>query len=90
MGSTAPDPSDIAVTIEIASASDRLRVFSRVHALSERENEVLLNLAAGADTRTVAGTMSVSGHTVQDYLKAIFTKTDSHSRPTLLARALGQ
>jgi DNA-binding CsgD family transcriptional regulator len=84
------DQSDIAVGIEIASATDRLRVFSRAYGLSERENELLLRLAAGADTRTAASMMFVSEHTVQDYLKAVFSKTESHSRRTLLARALGQ
>jgi DNA-binding CsgD family transcriptional regulator len=89
MGGPTHPQSDIAVGIEIASASDRLLVFSRAHALSEREAELLRHLATGADTRTVAGAMLVSEHTVQDYLKAIFAKTDSHSRRTLLARALG-
>lgn len=90
MDAKAEDQSDIAVSIEITSAADRLGVFSRAYALTERENELLLLLAAGADTRTAGSAMFVSEHTVQDYLKAIFSKTGSHSRRTLLARTLGR
>ena len=90
MAGRASGRSDIAVGIETASASDRLLVFSRAHAFSERETELLLHLAGGADTRTAAQAMYVSEHTVQDYLKVIFAKTDSHSRRALLARALGR
>jgi len=90
IGSASPKGADIAVSIEIASASDRLEVFSRAHGLSEREAELLQHLAGGADTREAARLMLVSELTVQDYLKAIFAKTNAHGRRTLLAHALGQ
>ena len=41
------------------------------------------------DTRDLARQMFLSEHTVQDYLKSIFTKTSVRSRRALLSRALG-
>jgi DNA-binding CsgD family transcriptional regulator len=79
----------IAVTIEEASAADRLDLFGRAFALSTREQELLSLLATGSDTRAMARQMSLSEHTVQDHLKSIFTKTGAHDRVTVLSRALG-
>ena len=79
----------LVVTIEEASAAERTDLFSRAHGLSGREHEVLDLLAAGSDTRTMARQMSLSEHTIQDHLKAVFFKTGAHDRVTLLSRALG-
>jgi DNA-binding NarL/FixJ family response regulator len=87
-GSPSQD-ADIAVTIERSRPGERLRVFARASALSPRETELLQQLATGADTRGVAKAMFVSEHTVQDHLKAIFQKTGTRSRSTLLATATG-
>ncbi len=75
----------IVVTIEEASASDRLDLFG----LSAREYELLGLLSTGSDTRSMARQMSLSEHTIQDHLKSIFAKTGAHDRITLLSRALG-
>jgi DNA-binding CsgD family transcriptional regulator len=80
---------DIAVTIENCAPLDRADLFSRVHALTARESQVLTRLAAGDDTRTAARALHVSEYTVQDHLKAIFSKTKAHDRRSLLAAALG-
>ena len=79
----------IVVTIEEASAADRLDLFGRVFGFTARERELLSLLAIGSDTRALARQMSLSEHTVQDHLKAIFAKTGSRDRITLLSRALG-
>jgi DNA-binding CsgD family transcriptional regulator len=79
----------IAVTIEETSPAERVALFARAFALSAREGELLGHLAAGSDTRQVAGRMFLSEHTVQDHLKSIFAKTAASNRRTLLARALG-
>ena len=79
----------LAVTIEEASAAERLDLFSRAFALTAREHELLGLLATGGDTRAMARQMSVSQHTIQDHLKSIFTKTGAHDRVTVLSRALG-
>lgn len=80
---------DIVVTMEASSPSERRDVFSRSHGLSRREDELLGHLAEGADTRTVAGLMTISELTVQDHLKSVFAKTSTSSRRELLARSLG-
>jgi DNA-binding NarL/FixJ family response regulator len=80
---------DIAVSIELASPSERRTLFARAHALTPRESELLDLLAEGGDTRTVAATLYVSEHTVQDHLKSIFAKTGTRNRRTLVARIAG-
>jgi DNA-binding NarL/FixJ family response regulator len=79
----------IVVTIEEASASERVELFGRAFGLSPREYELLGVLATGSDTRRMAREMSLSEHTIQDHLKSIFAKTGSHDRVTVLSRALG-
>jgi DNA-binding CsgD family transcriptional regulator len=79
----------IVVTIEEASASERLELFGRAFGLSAREDELLGLLATGCDTRSMARQMSLSEHTVQDHLKSIFAKTAAHDRVAVLSRALG-
>jgi DNA-binding CsgD family transcriptional regulator len=79
----------IVVTIEEASAAERLELFARAFALSSRESKLFGLLATGADTRAMARRMAVSEHTVQDHLKSIFAKTGARDRVTLLSRALG-
>jgi DNA-binding CsgD family transcriptional regulator len=79
----------IAVTIEEASAADRLDMFSRAFGLTGREHELLGLLATGGDTRAMARRMAVSEHTIQDHLKSIFAKTGAHDRVNVLSRSLG-
>jgi DNA-binding CsgD family transcriptional regulator len=79
----------IAVTIEEASAADRLDLFGRAYGLTARERELLGLLATGSDTRTLARQMSLSEHTVTDHLKSVFAKTGARDRISVLSRALG-
>jgi DNA-binding NarL/FixJ family response regulator len=79
----------IVVTLEEASSADRLDLFGRAFGFTARERELLSLLAIGSDTRALARQMSLSEHTIQDHLKAIFAKTGSRDRITLLSRALG-
>ena len=87
----APTPAQraIAVTAEEATPAERVDMFARAHGLSDRETQVLGHLAAGVDTREIAGRMILSAHTVQDHLKSVFAKTGTNTRGLLLARALG-
>jgi DNA-binding CsgD family transcriptional regulator len=81
---------NIAVTIELASPAERRTLYARTHGLSARETELLERLALGADSRTLAHELNLSEHTVQDHLKSIFEKTNTHNRRTLLTRIAGQ
>jgi DNA-binding CsgD family transcriptional regulator len=80
---------DIAVAIDIASATERTSLFGRACGLSARELELLGHLITGSDTRNIAAQMFLSENTVQDHLKSIFTKTRTSNRRLLLARAGG-
>jgi DNA-binding CsgD family transcriptional regulator len=80
---------DIAVTIETASAIERMGVFVRAHGLTRREAELMAALAGGSDTRQLAARLYISENTVQDHLKSIFVKTGARNRRVLMARALG-
>lgn len=79
----------LVVTIEEASAAERLELFSRAFGLSAREHQLLGLLATGSDTRAMARQMSLSEHTVQDHFKSIFAKTGARDRVTVLSRVLG-
>lgn len=61
----------------------------RAFALTAPERELLGLLTKGADSHTVARSMHVTEHTVQDHLKSVFAKTGTHNRRHLLTRALG-
>lgn len=77
-----------AVTIEDTSTVERVDLFARAFGLTKREQELLEHLLEGPDTRTVAGLMFLSEHTVQDHLKSIFDKVGVRSRRELVSRAL--
>lgn len=79
----------IAVTIEPTSSTDRLELYARVVGLTARETELLRRVAAGLDTRALAGELHLSQHTVQDHLKSIFAKTGAANRKALVARSTG-
>jgi DNA-binding CsgD family transcriptional regulator len=83
------DAGTIAVTIEPITARARLELYGRAAGLTPRERELLHQLARGTSTRQLARDMRLSPHTVQDHLKSVFSKTDTSSRSSLLARALG-
>lgn len=82
--------SGIAVAVDPTEQADRAELFARANGLSRRESEVLDLLLRGGRTRDLAETMRVSQHTVQDHLKAVFTKTGTHSRLALVTRAAGR
>jgi DNA-binding CsgD family transcriptional regulator len=79
----------IAVTIEPTTMQERLDLFARAHALSNRERDIVRELSTGAATAEIAEHLFLSPFTVQDHLKAVFEKTGVHSRKSLLARATG-
>jgi DNA-binding CsgD family transcriptional regulator len=81
--------SDIAVTLEPTSTSDRMALFSLAHGLSKREAEIVAACARGIDTRGLAQDLFVSENTIQDHFKSIFAKTGTRTRGELLAIARG-
>ncbi len=80
----------IAVTITASSPTERRQIYVRAHGLTLREIEIVDLLAAGGDTRSTAAALHLSEFTVQDHLKAIFAKTGTRNRRTLLNRIVGR
>lgn len=80
---------EIAVTIELASPADRAVIYASSHGFTGRETEILDRLLAGADSRDLARSLFLSEHTVQDYLKSVFTKTGTRSRRQLISHVIG-
>jgi DNA-binding CsgD family transcriptional regulator len=80
---------DIAVTIEPSTPALRREVFALAHALTARERQVLDELATGADSQAIAGSLVISEHTVNDHIKAILAKAGVPSRARLLSRIAG-
>jgi DNA-binding CsgD family transcriptional regulator len=79
----------IAVTIETSTPAERREVFALAHGLSPREREVLTQLSTGVDSRTIARTLGLSEHTVNDHVRAVLAKTASPTRQVLLSRIAG-
>lgn len=53
--------------------------------LSPREDELLLALAQGVNTRDLAQRFSISEHTVRNHLKAVYRKLGVHTRTELFS-----
>lgn len=80
---------DIGVSIEPATSADRMDLYARASALSDRETQILALLGQGLDTRHIAERLVISEHTATDHTKAILAKTGTRSRQQLLARVIG-
>jgi DNA-binding CsgD family transcriptional regulator len=76
---------EIAVIIEEARSVDVAPHIMRDHGLSPREVQVTSLVLRGLSTRQIAAEMYLSPYTVQDYLKAVFTKLGVRSRRELVA-----
>lgn len=83
------DAGTIAVTLEPSTPAQRREVYALAHGLSARERQVLDEVVAGADSRAIAASLSISEHTANDHIKAIFAKTGAPSRTVVLARIAG-
>lgn len=88
-GATSSIQAEIAVTIELASPADRAAIYANAHGLTVRETELLKKVLSGADSHDLAHSLFLSEHTVQDFLKSIFTKAGVRSRRQLIGRIVG-
>lgn len=79
----------IAVTIARSTTFERVEVYTRALGLTARETELVNLLVPGADTRTVARSLGITEHTVNEHLKSIFAKAGTQSRRQLIANATG-
>lgn len=76
----------VAIVVQPAGEDYALPLRLEVFGLTPREREVATLVARGLDTAAIAERLVISPWTVQDHLKAVFTKTDIRSRRELLAQ----
>ena len=79
------DGGQVVLTLRGATPAETYDHLCLAYAFTRRERDVVAALTLGLDTRAVAERLSISRHTVQDHLKAVFDKTGVHSRRALLA-----
>jgi DNA-binding CsgD family transcriptional regulator len=62
--------------------------FNGSDSLSSREQDVLEHLLAGRSNKEISAALSISAHTVHDYVKSLHRKLGVRSRGELLSRVL--
>ena len=91
-GDTPISPQAAKFLLEMYQASARSPVEGQAEsALTAREVEVLKLFSRGLSYRETAGALTISQHTVRDYVKTIYRKLSVHSRSEAIfeARQLG-
>lgn len=76
----------LGIVVEPAGPPEIAQLVLTGYGLSAREQEIAHAVLRGASTRSIASQLSISPHTVQDHLKAIFDKLDVRSRRDLVSR----
>jgi len=79
-------PGALTVVLEEARGPEIESVLMAAYALTPREAEIVRLVAQGRSTAQIARRLTIAAYTVQDHLKAIFTKTGVSSRGELVAQ----
>jgi DNA-binding CsgD family transcriptional regulator len=82
-------PGRIAVVLERAGGHTIAQLLLAAHGLTPREVDVARLVLRGTATTTIASTLHISRHTLQDHLKSIFDKVGVRSRRELVGTLLG-
>jgi len=80
----------VAVVIEPAKPAELAPIILLAHGLTRREGQVAQLALQGKTNKRVARDLRISEHTVEDHLKAIFTKVGVSSRGELTARVFAE
>ena len=73
----------------VEGARITLQAMRELHALTDREREVLDLLAQGLTNKEIAEKLFITTNTVKRHLKAIFEKLDVHTRSAATAKVAG-
>ncbi|MCD2196558.1 helix-turn-helix transcriptional regulator [Actinomycetospora endophytica] len=84
-----PGEGRIAVVLERAGGHTIAQLLLAAHGLTPREVDVARLVIRGTARTTIANTLHISRHTLQDHLKSIFDKVGVRSRRELVGRLLG-
>ncbi|MBJ6764407.1 helix-turn-helix transcriptional regulator [Myxococcaceae bacterium JPH2] len=79
----------VAIVMAPATPSEMLPMALMSLGLTLREQDVAVLVMRGHDTATIAQTLFITPLTVQDHMKAIFTKAGVRSRRAFVARLIG-
>jgi DNA-binding CsgD family transcriptional regulator len=79
-----------AITIRAATVEEVFDFLAKAYDFTRRERQVVALILDGLATKQLAAALCISQHTVQDHLKAIFTKTNLRSRRELVPRLAGR
>ena len=85
---SSPTETRVAVVIEPAEPQSTLAVLLAAYGLTTRELDIVRHVLRGDSTKTIANTLHISAHTLQDHLKAVFDKVGVRSRRDLVGRLL--
>jgi len=69
-----------AITIRSATIDETFDLLAKAYDLTRRERQLVALMLDGLATKQLAAALCISPHTVQDHLKAIFTKTRLRSQ----------
>ncbi|HET7571899.1 MAG TPA: helix-turn-helix transcriptional regulator [Gaiellaceae bacterium] len=79
-----------AIAIRDATTDEVFDLLAHAYDLTPRERQLAALMLDGLATKQLAAALSISPHTVQDHLKAIFAKTNLRSRGELVSRLAGR
>lgn len=79
-----------AVVIEAAQANEIAPIIVEAYELSPREQQITRLVARGANTTQMAQELTLSTHTVRDYVKQVFEKVGVTSRGELVAKLFAE
>jgi DNA-binding CsgD family transcriptional regulator len=79
-----------AITIRSATTEETFDLLAKAYDLTQRERQLVALMLDGLATKQLAAALCISPHTVQDHLKAVFTKTGMRSRRELVSHLAGR
>jgi DNA-binding CsgD family transcriptional regulator len=79
-----------AITIRSSTADEVFDLLAKTYDLTRRERQLVALMLDGLATKQLSAALSISPHTVQDHLKAIFAKTNLRSRRELVSHLAGR